>query len=74
MAFEWLMGLGIMFGMGLVLTIMDSKEFSLDIFFGYTTFFSCFVVWFGFLPDWVMIINFLILIFLVITKVKGENK
>lgn len=58
--FEWVLGLGIIFGLSFALTIITTKE--LSVFFGFLTIFDCFVVWAGLLPLWTLVICLIVLI------------
>lgn len=71
MAFEWLIGLGFMFGFGLALTFL--QDVSIESFLGFETLMSAFVVWWDYLPLWVLIVNLLVLVFIVITEIKNRS-
>jgi len=68
--YEWLIGLGLMFGFGLTLSYLTDE---LDkTFFGYMTMMNAFVVWMELLPLWTLVISLLILLMIVILNLRGN--
>lgn len=57
--FEWMLGLGIMFGLAFVMTALTFKNMSC--FFIWLSIFSGVVIWAGLLPLWVLILCILLL-------------
>ena len=57
--FEWMLGLGIMFGLAFVMTALTFKNMSC--FFIWLLIFSGVVIWAGLLPLWVLILCILLL-------------
>lgn len=57
--FEWIVGLGIMFGFALVMTVLTINKVSS--FFAWLTIFCGFVVWGDLLPLWSLVICIIIL-------------
>ena len=70
-AWAWLLGLGLMFGLSLVLTL--SLDYKMNGFFGFLIIFCSYMVWFEFLPLWVLVVCYLILVLLMIVKLKGKG-
>jgi hypothetical protein len=65
-SYDWMLGLGFIFGFSFLLAFIS--EFTIEIFFGYLALFTCFMVWIGYLPLWILIIEILIMTVLAITK------
>lgn len=57
--YEWMLGLGIMFGFAFVMSALTFNNFSC--FFIWLTIFSAVVVWAGLLPLWVLILCLMML-------------
>ena len=68
---EWILGIGIMFGLAMVMNFYISGN--LKEFFVFLTFFNAFVVWGGLLPFWTLILNIIILCFIVYTEMSNKN-
>jgi len=56
--FEWMLGIGIMFGLAFVMTVLTFSNMSC--FFVWLTIFCAFVVWGGLLDLWVLILSIII--------------
>ena len=72
--FEWILGIGIMFGLAFVMTTLTFNNISC--FFVWLTIFNTFVVWAGLLPLWTLILCIVILtvvIYYETTKKKGVS-
>ena len=70
--FEWMLGIGIMFGLAFVMTVLTFSN--IICFFIWLTIFNAFVVWAGLLPLWTLILCIIILttvIFFEMNKRKG---
>ncbi len=63
---SWLLGVGIMFGLSFLMTVLTNKN--VETFFIYLTIFSGFVVWSGLLPLWILVICVIILTLIMINK------
>lgn len=61
---DWILGMAIMFGLALVLTVMTYKD--LETFFIFLTIFAGFVVWGGLLDLWVLVLCLVILALLIV--------
>lgn len=57
--FEWVLGLGIMFGFALVMTVLTIATVSS--FFAWLTIFDAFVVWADLLPLWTLVLCIIVL-------------
>ena len=71
--FEWIIGVGIVFGLALVFTVLLEK--GLPVFLAFLSFFDTFAVWVGLLPLWTLVLCLIILtvlIYLELQKKKGE--
>lgn len=60
--YDWLIGIGIMFGFALSMSYITYG--TIESFFAFLTMFSGFVCWSELLPMWVLILNILILTFI----------
>lgn len=67
--YDWIIGIGLMFGLALVLNFMIFEN--LEGFIVFLTLISAFVVWADLLPLWVLILN---VIFLTISVYYEVNK
>lgn len=71
---EWILGVGIMFGLAFVMTTLTFN--SMSCFFIWLTIFNAFVVWAGLLPLWTLILCIVILttvIYFEMSDKKGGN-
>jgi len=71
MDYQWLIGLGMIFGFGLGLTFL--VDFSIETFLGFETLISAYVIWMEFLPLWILIINILVLTYIAILEIKNKS-
>lgn len=62
--YEWILGVGLMFGLALILTLLTFKD--LISFFVFLTIFNGFMVWAGLLEMWTIALNIAILIAVII--------
>jgi hypothetical protein len=71
--YEWMLGLGIMFGFSFLMTVLTFDSFSS--FFIWLTIFSAIVVWAGLLELWVLILCLIILGVVIYLEIndKGVN-
>jgi len=69
--FEWMLGIGIMFGLALVMTILTFNN--LSCFFVWLTIFNAFVVWAGLLPLWTLILCIVILTVVIYFEAINKN-
>ena len=69
--FEWVLGLGIMFGLALVMNYLTYKDNSA--FFIYLTIFCSFMVWGGLLPLWVLVVCIMILTIILYMQLKSQR-
>jgi hypothetical protein len=71
--YEWMLGLGIMFGFSFLMTVLTFDSFSS--FFIWLTIFSAVVVWAGLLELWVLILCLIILGVVIYLEIndKGVN-
>ena len=71
--FEWILGVGIIFGLAFMFTLIIEQD--LRVFVAFLTFFDTFIVWVGLLPLWTLIILIIILTVLIYVdfqKKRGE--
>lgn len=71
MYYDWIIGIGLMFGFGLVLSYLDT--FTIESFLGYETLMSAFTVWMNLLPLWILIINILVLVYITMSEIKNRS-
>ena len=69
--FEWIIGIGLAFGLALVLNYLTYND--LETFFIFLTVFIAFMVWVDFLPLWTVIICLIVLIVIAYTNVKRKE-
>lgn len=69
--FEWVIGIGIAFGLAFVLNYLTYND--LPTFFIFLTVFDCFMVWANLLPLWTLIICIIVLTIIAYTNVKGKE-
>lgn len=70
-SYDWIIGIGLMFGLALVLNKMTFE--SLEGFFVFLTFFNAFVVYAGLLPLWSLILNIVILSIIMYIKMNKKE-
>lgn len=70
-AYEWILGFGLTFGLGLALSLLI--DFSIENFFGFATMINIYTVWMELLPLWTLIILILVLIFISMSEVKNRG-
>ena len=68
---EWIIGIGLMFGLAFVLSYLTYKD--LPTFFIFLTIFNAFMVWSEFLPIWTLIICLIVLVIIVYIEIKGKE-
>lgn len=68
---SWILGIGVMFGLSLMMTIMTYKD--VDTFFIFLSIFSGFTVWSGLLPLWVMVFSIIITMLILVNKVNKKR-
>jgi len=68
---EWLLGLGIMFGLALFLNYLTYKDNIA--FFIYLTIFNGFMVWAGLLPLWTLVVCIMILTTIIYMQLKSQG-
>ena len=61
---DWILGMAIMFGLALILTVMTYRD--LETFFIFLTIFCGFVVWGGLLDLWVLVLCLVILALIIV--------
>ena len=71
MEYEVLFGIGIMFGLSFIFTLLTGKD--IETFFVWLCIFSAFTVWGGFLPLWVLIATFIVVTVTIITKMRDRD-
>lgn len=69
---EWILGLGIMFGLAFLMNQLTYKD--MDTFFIYLTIFNAFMVWCELLPLWTLIISLIILTVIIYLEIKNKQK
>ncbi|QYW08119.1 hypothetical protein 15570_00022 [Lokiarchaeota virus WyrdV1] len=69
--FEWIIGLGLAFGLAFFLNYLTYND--LPTFFIFLTIFDAFMVWVDFLPLWTLVICLIILTVIAYTSVKGKE-
>lgn len=69
---NWIMGLGIMFGLALLITLL--LEGDMYTFFGFAFITNGLVVFGGLLEDWTLILNAIFVVILLYTKYKEGGK
>ena len=69
--FEWLLGVGIMFGLSMIMNIMTFKN--LIAFFIFLNIFNAFVAWADLLPLWTLVLNLIILTLIVFFQFKSQG-
>jgi len=69
--FEWIIGLGLAFGLALIFTVLTSQDF--NIFLVWTTIFMSFVVWAGLLPLWTLIACIIVLVIVMYLEIKNKG-
>jgi len=68
---DWVIGLGLMFGLALLFTIILKGD--MNTFFGFTYIINGLVVWGGLLEGWTLILNTIFIIILLFLAVKGRG-
>ena len=69
--YEWVLGLGIMFGLALVMSYLTYRTFVA--FFVYMTIFNCFMIWAGLLDLWTLVLNLIILTVILFMQMKSQE-
>ena len=67
---EWILGIGLMFGLAFVLTSMTRKD--MTGFLAWLTIFNGFVVWAGLLDLWTFVLCMVFLIIVMYLDIKGR--
>lgn len=70
--FEWILGVGIMFGLAFIMTTLTFTNMSC--FFVWLTIFDAFVVWAGLLPLWTLILCIVILTVIIYFEINDKGK
>ena len=70
-SYDWIIGIGLMFGLALVLDKLTFE--SLEGFFVFLTFFNAFVVYGGLLPLWTLVLNIVILSIVMYNKMSNKR-
>ena len=70
--YEWMLGLGIMFGLAIVMTALTFNNMSS--FFSWLTIFCGFVVWGGLLDLWVLILCIIALTVVIYFEMKDNKR
>lgn len=70
--FEWLIGLGLMFGLALIMNIMTGFK-SLMGFFLFLNIFNGFMVWANMLPLWTLVLNLIVLTLIIFFQFKSQG-
>lgn len=70
--FEWMLGIGIMFGLAFVMTVLTFEN--MTCFFVWLTIFNGFVVWAGLLPLWTLILCIVILTVVIYSEMNDKRK
>lgn len=68
---SWMLGIGIMFGLSFIMTVLTNKD--LETFFIFLTIFSGFVVWSGLLPLWILVVSVIVLVLIITSKVNKKR-
>lgn len=68
---EWILGVGIMFGLAFVFNALTFNE--VDSFFAWLTIFCGFVVWGGLLPLWTLILCIIVLTTVLFFNMKDKG-
>jgi len=69
MAYDWILGIGLMFGLALAFAMMVQKEFAIGLVV-FLFMFAGFLVWAAILPAWIMIMMLMFVVILVYLKIK----
>lgn len=69
--YDWLFGLGLMFGLAMALSYYTSQD--LKGFFIFLTVFNAFVVYGNLLPYWTLILNLIILCFIMYVEISKKG-
>jgi len=69
--YEWLIGLGLMFGFALVMSTITFK--SMESFFAFLLIFNGFVCWAELLPLWTLVLNIIILTFIMYLSITKRS-
>ena len=69
--FEWIIGLGLAFGLALIFTVLTSQDF--NTFLVWITIFIGFTVWGGLLPLWVLIVCIILLVIVIYLEIKDKG-
>jgi len=70
-SFDWMIGVGLMFGLALVLNKYTFEN--LIGFLVFLTIFNAFVVWGGLLPAWSVIVNIVILVIMIYSETRNRG-
>lgn len=70
--FEWMLALGIMFGLAIVMTVLTFNNIST--FFIWLTIFCAFVVWGGLLDLWVLILCVIVSTVIIYFEINSNKK
>lgn len=70
--YDWLIGLGLMFGLAFVFTALTFNKF--ECFLIWLTVFCGFVVWGGLLPLWVLVLCLISLSSVIFIEIKNKTK
>ena len=68
---SWLLGVGIMFGLAFLMTVLTFKD--IESFFIFLTIFSGFVVYAGLLPFSILVICFIITLLIIINNIRKNR-
>lgn len=69
--YEWMLGLGIMFGLALIMNLVTVNN--LSSFFIWLTIFNAFVVWGGLLPLWTLVLCIVILTLVIYSEINKKE-
>jgi len=69
--YEWLIGLGLMFGFALSMSAITFK--SMESFFAFLLIFNGFVCWAELLPLWTLVLNIIILTFIMYLSITKRS-
>lgn len=69
--FEWIIGLGLAFGLALIFTVLTSQDF--NTFLVWLTIFIGFSIWAGLLPLWILILCIIILVIVIYLEIQNKG-
>ena len=68
---EWMLGIGLMFGLAFIFMYLTKK--TVGSFFVWLVIFNGFMVWGGLLEPWTLVLTLIMLIIIIYVEIKGIN-